>query len=98
MTLAPAGRYRQGRPTVKALSTSAIAEKVDGKKVEGDDGRGDAGTGTGRARRISFIYLMFGYVLLEEYKWAIDDNPAKTLKVGGHVLRAHRLPASGVQA
>ena len=67
--------------TVKPLSTTDIAEKVDGKKskattVEVTLEPGQASTPHRHPGPV------FGYVLEGEYEWAIDDNPAKTLKVG----------------
>ena len=58
---------------------------------EGDDGQGDAGAGRGQ-RQHRHPGPAFGYVLEGVYEWAIDDNPTKVLKVGGHLLRADRLP------
>ena len=71
----------KGKPTVKPLSTTDIAEKVDGKKskaatVEVTLEPGQAGTPHRHPGPV------FGYVLEGEYEWAIDDNPAKVLKVG----------------
>src|SRR6516225_6715906 len=71
----------KGKPTVKPLSTTDIAEKVDGKKskaatVEVTLEPGQAGTPHRHPGPV------FGYVLEGEYEWAIDDNPAKTLRAG----------------
>ena len=81
MTLAGDDAPDKGRPTVKVVSTSDIAEKVDGKKskaatVEVTLGPGQAGTPHRHPGPV------FGYVLEGEYEWAIDDKPAKTLKAG----------------
>jgi quercetin dioxygenase-like cupin family protein len=69
------------RGNVKVLSQRDIAEKADGKKTKAtmvevtlEPGESDAPhrhPGPG-----------FGYVLEGEYEWAIDDQPAKVLKVG----------------
>ena len=58
-----------------------IAEKLDGKEakatvVELTLEPGQAGKPHRHAGPV------FGYVLEGEYEWAIDDKPAKTLKVG----------------
>jgi quercetin dioxygenase-like cupin family protein len=81
MTLAGDDAPAKGRPTVKTLSTRDIAEKVDGKKskaatVEVTLEPGQAGTPHRHPGPV------FGYILEGEYEWAIDDNPAKTLKAG----------------
>ncbi|OAI40008.1 cupin [Planctomycetaceae bacterium SCGC AG-212-D15] len=66
---------------VRTLAVRDIVEKLDGKKTKATTvevtlkpGESDAPhrhPGPG-----------FGYVLEGEYEWAIDDNPAKILKVG----------------
>src|SRR5262249_51093240 len=81
MTLAGDDAPDKGKPTVKPLSATAIAEKVDGKKSKAGGvgvtgGRGQAGTPPRHPGPV------FGYVLEGEYEWAIDDNPAKALKAG----------------
>ena len=81
MTLAGGDAPDKGKPTVKPLSTTDIAEKVDGKKskaatVEVTLEPGQAGTPHRHPGPV------FGYVLEGEYEWAIDDRPAKTLKPG----------------
>jgi quercetin dioxygenase-like cupin family protein len=81
MTLAGDDAPDKGKPTVKPLSTSDIAEKVDGKKskattVEVTLEPGQASTPHRHPGPV------FGYVLEGEYEWAIDDKPAKTLKSG----------------
>ena len=81
--LTPAGddTPAKGKPTVKRIAERDIVEKVDGKKskaatVEVTLGPGQAGTPHRHPGPV------FGYVLEGEYEWAIDDNAAKTLKVG----------------
>jgi quercetin dioxygenase-like cupin family protein len=81
MTLAGDDAPDKGKPTVKPLSTTDIAEKVDGKKsraatVEVTLEPGQAGTPHRHPGPV------FGYVLEGEYEWAIDDQSAKTLKAG----------------
>ena len=70
MTLAGGDAPDKGKPTVKPLSTTDIAEKVDGKKskaatVEVTLEPGQAGT---PHRHLGPV---FGYVLEGEYEWAI---------------------------
>ena len=79
MTLAHHDEHAKGG--VKTLSLKDITEKIDGKKSKAttvevtlEPGESDAPhrhPGPG-----------FGYILEGEYEWAIDDNPAKILKVG----------------
>ena len=72
---------RENAEAVKVLSARDVKEKLDGKKakattVEVTLGPGQAGTPHRHPGPV------FGYVLEGEYEWAIDDNPAKTLKAG----------------
>src|SRR5436305_8155610 len=72
---------RENAEAVKVLSARDVKEKLDGKDakattVESALEPGQAGTPHRHPG------LGFGYVLAGEYAWAIDDNPAKTLKVG----------------
>jgi quercetin dioxygenase-like cupin family protein len=81
MALAGDHSADKSRPTVKPISTSDIAEKVDGKKskattVEVTLEPGQASTPHRHPGPV------FGYVLEGEYEWAINDNPARTLKAG----------------
>src|SRR6516164_11578464 len=81
MTLAGDDAPDKGKPTVKPLSTTDIAEKINGKKskattVEVTLEPGQASTPHRHPGPV------FGYVLEGEYEWAIDDKPAKTLKAG----------------
>ena len=81
MTLAGDDAHDKGKPTVKPLSTTDIAEKVDGKKskaatVEVTLEPGQAGTPHRHPGPV------FGYVLEGEYEWAINDQPVKKLKAG----------------
>jgi quercetin dioxygenase-like cupin family protein len=72
---------RENAEAVKVLSARDIKEKLDGKETKvtvvevtlkpGQAGKPHRHTGP-----------VIGYVLEGEYEWAIDDNPAKTLKVG----------------
>jgi quercetin dioxygenase-like cupin family protein len=70
-----------GRPKVTTLSQKNIAEKLDGKKatattVEVTLEPGQAGLPHRHPGPV------FGYVLEGDYEWAIDDRPARRLKVG----------------
>ncbi|MGL4555257.1 MAG: cupin domain-containing protein [Gemmataceae bacterium] len=66
---------------VKALSRSDIAEKLDGKKAAATTVEVTLGPGEASAPH-RHPGPVFGYVLEGEYEWAIDDNPARTLKAG----------------
>lgn len=66
---------------VKPLAVKEITEKVDGKPtsataVEVTLAPGQAGASHRHPGPV------LGYVLEGEYEWAIDDQPAKILKVG----------------
>jgi quercetin dioxygenase-like cupin family protein len=70
------------KETAKPISAWDIVEKLDGKETRvsvvevtlepGQAGKPHRHTGP-----------VFGYVMEGEYEWAIDDQPAKTLKAGG---------------
>jgi quercetin dioxygenase-like cupin family protein len=76
-----AARHDEKPQSVKLLAARDIAEKLDGKEAKAtavevtlEPGQaGDPHRHPGPA---------FGYVLEGEYEWAIDDQPAKVLKVG----------------
>jgi quercetin dioxygenase-like cupin family protein len=79
MTLAHHGEH--GKGGVKTLSRNDITEKIDGKKakattVEVTLEPGEADTPHRHPGPA------FGYVLEGQYEWAINDNPARILKVG----------------
>jgi quercetin dioxygenase-like cupin family protein len=69
------------KETAKPISTWDIVEKLDGRETKvtvvevtlepGQAGKPHRHTGP-----------VIGYVLEGEYEWAIDDQPAKTLKAG----------------
>jgi quercetin dioxygenase-like cupin family protein len=72
---------RENAEAVKVLSARDVKEKLDGKDAKATTVElalepGQAGTPHRHTGPV------FGYVLQGEYEWAIDDNPAKTLKVG----------------
>ena len=66
---------------VKTLSRKDIAEKIDGKKAKATTVEVTLGPGESDAPH-RHPGPGFGYILEGEYEWAIDDNPAKILKVG----------------
>jgi quercetin dioxygenase-like cupin family protein len=71
----------KGKPKVAVLSERDIAEKLDGKKskattVEVTLEPGQASTPHRHPGPV------FGYVIEGEYQWAIDDQPARTLRAG----------------
>jgi quercetin dioxygenase-like cupin family protein len=90
----------KGKPKVTTLSEKDIAEKLDGNKakvtmVEVTLEPGQAGVPHRHPGPV------FGYVIVGEYKWAIDDQAAKTLKAGdtfyeptGCLHRVSRNPGS----
>ena len=67
--------------SVKLLAARDIAEKLDGKesKATAVEVTLQPGQGGDPHRHPG---PAFGYVLEGEYEWAIDDQPAKILKVG----------------
>ena len=79
MTLAHHGEH--GKGVVKTLSQKDITEKIDGKKAKATMVEVTLGPGESDAPH-RHPGPGFGYVLEGEYEWAIDDNPAKILKVG----------------
>src|SRR3954470_9924304 len=72
---------RENAEAVKVLSARDVKEKLDGKEAKvtvvavtlkpGQAGKPQRHTGPA-----------IGYVREGAYEWAIDDNPAKTLKAG----------------
>ena len=79
MTLAHHDEH--GKGGVKTLSQKDITEKIDGKKAMATTVEVTLGPGESSAPH-RHPGPAFGYVLEGEYEWAIDDNPAKTLKAG----------------
>ncbi len=79
MTLAHHGEH--GKGGVKTLSQKEITEKIDGKKAKATMVEVTLGPGESDAPH-RHPGPGFGYVLEGEYEWAIDDNPARTLKAG----------------
>jgi quercetin dioxygenase-like cupin family protein len=78
-TLAQHGEH--GKGGVKTLSQKVITEKIDGKKAMATTVEVTLGPGESGAPH-RHPGPAFGYVLEGEYEWAIDDNPARTLKAG----------------
>ena len=78
-TLAHHGEH--GKGGVKTLSRKDITEKIDGKKAKATTVEVTLGPGESSEPH-RHPGPAFGYVLEGEYEWAIDDNPARTLKAG----------------
>ena len=66
---------------MKTLSARDVVEKLDGKlaKATTVEVTIEPGQGSPPHRHPGPV---FGYVIEGEYDWAIDDQPAKTLKAG----------------
>jgi quercetin dioxygenase-like cupin family protein len=76
-----AARHDEKHEAVRTLAVRDIAEKVDGKKAKATTVEVTLGPGESDAPH-RHPGPGFGYVLEGEYEWAIDDNPARTLKAG----------------
>jgi quercetin dioxygenase-like cupin family protein len=81
MTIARYDEHDKGKPKVKVLSEGDVAEIMDGKKAKATtvEVTLEPGESSSPHRHPGPV---FGYVLEGEYEWAIDDQPAKMLKVG----------------
>ena len=79
--MALARHDEQGKENVKVLSQKEITEKLDGNKAKATTVEVTLGPGESDAPH-RHPGPGFGYILEGEYEWAIDDNPAKILKVG----------------
>jgi quercetin dioxygenase-like cupin family protein len=81
--MALAGHDEHGKGTVKVTVVSArdVTEKLDGKaaRVTTVEVSMEPGVGSPPHRHAGPV---FGYVLEGDYEWGLDDQPAKTLKVG----------------
>jgi quercetin dioxygenase-like cupin family protein len=76
-----AAGHDEQRGAVKPLVVREIAEKLDGKETNATAVEVTLAPGqVGASHR--HPGPAFGYVLEGEYEWAIDDQPAKVLKVG----------------
>jgi quercetin dioxygenase-like cupin family protein len=72
---------RENAEAVKVLSARDFKEKLDGKEAKATVVEVTLGPGqAGKPHRHPGPII--GYVLEGEYEWAIDDQPAKTLKAG----------------
>jgi quercetin dioxygenase-like cupin family protein len=69
------------RESVRQLTARDIAEKLDGKEAKATAVEVTLEPGQESAAH-RHPGPAFGYVLEGEYEWAIDDQPAKVLKVG----------------
>jgi quercetin dioxygenase-like cupin family protein len=94
----------KGGENVKALSTVAIAEKLNGKMTKATTVEVTLKPGQASAPH-RHPGPAFGYVLEGEYEWAIDKNPVKKLKVGdtfyepgGCLHRVSRNPSKTARA
>lgn len=69
------------KPAAKPLAAQDVAEKLDGKdaKVTFVEVTLEPGQAGAPHRHPGPV---FGYILEGEYEWAVDDKPARTLKVG----------------
>ena len=76
-----AARHDEKHDAVRTLAVRDIAEKLDGKKAKATTVEVTLAPGQASAPH-RHPGPAFGYVLEGEYEWAIDDTPAKILKVG----------------
>jgi quercetin dioxygenase-like cupin family protein len=76
-----AARHDEKHEAVRTLAVRDLAEKLDGKQTKATTVEVTLGPGESGAPH-RHPGPAFGYVLEGEYEWAIDDNPAKILKVG----------------
>ena len=67
--------------SVKPIAARDIVEKVDGKEAKATAVEVTLGPGESDAPH-RHPGPGFGYVLEGEYEWAIDDQPARVLRVG----------------
>ncbi len=79
--ITPARHGEHGKGGVKTLSRRDITEKIDGKKAKATTVEVTLEPGQASAPH-RHPGPAFGYVLEGQYEWAIDDNPARTLKAG----------------
>ncbi len=100
MAVARHGDPGQSSSRVKVLSQRDIAEKVDGKQARATTVEVTLEPGQASAPH-RHPGPVFGYVLEGVYEWAIDDQPARTLRAGdtfyepaGCLHRVSRNPAA----
>ena len=96
-----AARHDDKHAGVRVLAVREIAEKLDGKEASATAVEVTLGPGQASAAH-RHPGPAFGYVLEGEYEWAINDEPAKILKVGetfyepgGSLHRVSRNPGQG---
>jgi quercetin dioxygenase-like cupin family protein len=81
MTLAGDDATDKDKPKVVTISERDVSEKLDGKAVKATTVEVTLEPGqAGMPHR--HPGPVFGYILEGVYEWAIDDQPAKKLKVG----------------
>ena len=76
-----AAQHDEKHEAVRPLAVREIAEKLDGKETSATAVEVTIEPGQEGALH-RHPGPAFGYVLEGEYQWAIDDQPAKTLKTG----------------
>lgn len=76
-----AAQHDEKHEAVRPLAARDIAEKLDGKQTKATAVEVTLEPGQVEAQH-RHPGPGFGYVLEGEYEWAIDDQPAKILKVG----------------
>ena len=81
IALAQHHEHGKGGDYVQVLSQRDIIEKLDGKKAKATMVEVTLAPGQVEAAH-RHPGPAFGYVLEGEYEWAIDGNPARTLKAG----------------
>jgi len=81
LALAQTGHGHGMGPTVRTLSAVDVGEPLDGKPARATtlEVTFEPGASSVPHRHPGPV---FGYVLEGEYEWAIDDRPARILKVG----------------
>jgi quercetin dioxygenase-like cupin family protein len=93
-----------GEPKRAVLSTTDVAEKIDGKEARATTVELTIGPGQASPPH-RHPGPVFGYVIEGEYEWAIDDQPARVLKAGetfyeptGCLHRVSRNPSGAAKA
>jgi quercetin dioxygenase-like cupin family protein len=81
MTLGQHEEPAKGKPKLVVVSEREVSEKLDGKEVKATtvEVTLEPGQASMPHRHPGPV---FGYILEGEYEWAINDQPAKKLKVG----------------
>jgi quercetin dioxygenase-like cupin family protein len=81
MALAQHVEPGNGKPAVKVLSQKDVVEKLDGKQARATTVEVTLAPGQQSAPH-RHPGPVFGYVIEGAYEWAIDDQPARTLRAG----------------